>query len=107
MSAHGAVDALDLRILRIDKIVFIRRVCSIAMAKTELDRRQLQRFAGEHISRPGAGIARPNNRINTIPFIHRGFGADRQGIGRSTRGVVTTGHVHLNISEPAFCQVCL
>src|SRR6266545_6175016 len=40
--AHSAIDTLNLRILRLDQIVLVRRVRPTAMAKAELDCRKLQ-----------------------------------------------------------------
>jgi hypothetical protein len=50
--AHSAIDALNLRILRLDQIVFVGSVCSAAVAKTELNCRKLQWLTGEDVSRP-------------------------------------------------------
>src|SRR2546425_10718239 len=107
MSVHGAIDALNLRILRVDQIVLIRRVCSVAVPKPELDGRQFQGFTGEHISWPGTSIARPDDRINTISLVDRGFDADWQRIRLSACRVVATGPVHLDRPEPALRQVRL
>src|SRR5262249_57019656 len=63
------IEALDLRVGGFDDVIFVGRMCAAAVAESEMARGQLERFAGEDISRIRAGIARPEQRVDSEFFV--------------------------------------
>src|SRR5262245_9018757 len=60
---HGAVHPLDFWVGRVDHVIFVGSVRAAAVAEAEMAGWQPQRCAGENITRPGSGAARPENRL--------------------------------------------
>src|ERR1700730_1825344 len=58
VGARGAIQALDLGVGGFDYVVFVGGVGAAAVAKTEVAGGKTQRFAGEDVAGPGAGVAR-------------------------------------------------
>src|SRR6266849_11179485 len=86
--AHGAVHALELRVLRLDDVVFVRSVRAASMAEPEVARGQAQRLAGEYVAWPGPGAARQNDRLQPAPTVHCNLCADNRRVGRCARWIV-------------------
>src|SRR5438093_13437058 len=68
---HGAVEPLNLRVRRVDDVVFVRSMGATAVAEAEMAGWQAGRFAGEHVAGPGTRIARPEQRINPMAPVNR------------------------------------
>src|SRR6266852_5971214 len=68
--ADGAVHALELRVFRLDDVIFVRSVRAAAVAEAEVTCRQAQPLTGEYVARPGAGVARQNHRVNSASAVH-------------------------------------
>ena len=90
---HRAVEALDLRVRRLDHVVLVGRVRAAAVAEAEVAGRQLQRLAGEDVARLRAGVARPEDRIDAAPPVDGELRADERRVGRGAVRVVAAGHV--------------
>src|SRR5437870_4498478 len=105
--AHGAVDALDFRRRRLDDVVLVGRVRAAAVAPSEVARGEPQRITGEHIARPGAGIARQDDRVDPGAAVHRLLRPDDHGIGGRAGGIVAARHVDLDVPESPLRQVRL
>src|SRR5271157_4454165 len=67
--ARRAVDAYKLGVLRLDDVVFVRRVRAVAVAQAEVAGRQLQRVSGKYVTGPGPGIARPHYRVDASALV--------------------------------------
>src|SRR5262249_17689668 len=76
------------------------------MPEPEMSGRQSQRRAGESVPSQGAGIARQDERINTVPAIHRLLCLDKTSVGGRGGWVVTACHIYVDVTEAAFCKMC-
>src|SRR2546423_644445 len=74
--ARSALNALHLRIARLDHVILVGRVGAAAMSQAEVSGGQAQRVAGEDVSRPGAAEARQNDGINAGAVIDRSLRAN-------------------------------
>src|SRR3989442_14027101 len=93
VGAYGAVDALDLRVRRLDEVVLVRGVGAAAVAESEVTRGEPQRIAREHVARPGAGVARQENRVDPGASVHRILHLDERRAGGGAGGAVGAGPV--------------
>src|SRR5215471_21725151 len=64
-----AVEALHLRIRRLNHIILVRRMRTAAVTKTEMAGWQPERIPCEDITGPGAGQPRHDDGINARPLI--------------------------------------
>src|SRR5262249_61996905 len=75
------------------------------MPKPEMPRRQAQRRSRENIAGPRAGIAWHDEWINPVAAVHRLLCADQTGIGRRGGWIVAARHIHIDVTEAAFCEM--
>src|SRR5439155_3729688 len=104
---RGAVQAFDLRVGRLDDVVFIRGMCATAVAQAEMAGRQAEGRAGEHEAGPGPGVARPEQRLNTMTAVNGGLSLDESRVSGRAGGIITASHVDLDIAVTTFGQVPL
>src|SRR5262245_21171304 len=104
---HRAIRSLDLGVDGVDHVVFIGRVGATTVAQTEVACGQPQRVTGENVSRPGAGVARQQHRVDTTPLVHRSLCPDKRRIQGGAVGIVAAGHVDLDIAKASLSQVRL
>src|SRR5713101_7237643 len=105
--AHGAVHALELRVFRLDDVVFIRSVRAATVAEAEVTCRQVQRLTGEYVTRPGAGVARQNHRVNSPSAIDCGLCPNHRGVSGRAGGIIAATHMDFNIAETPLREVRL
>ena len=74
---YRAVEAPDFRIGGFDNIIFVRRVRAAAVAKSEVPRGELERFACEHVTGLRTGVARPEQCVDSELFVVRQLGLDQ------------------------------
>src|SRR5258705_11757585 len=82
---HSSIHPLDLWVGRFDDIILVWGVRSTPVAEAKVSRGQAQRLASENESRPGAGVARPEDRIDSRTAIDRQLGFDEIRIARRAR----------------------
>src|SRR5882672_2878247 len=63
-AADRGVEPVQPGIARLDQVVLVGGVRAAAVAQSEVAGRQLERLAGEHVARPGAGEPRPQDRLD-------------------------------------------
>ena len=78
-----------------------------AVAEAEVAGGEAQRVAGEDVAGPGAGVARPEDRLDLRTPIDGQLGADQRGVGRRARGIVTAAHAHVDVGVAALDEVLL
>src|SRR5439155_1007461 len=84
-----------------------KRISTTATVKLEMIGGELQRFAGESVTRIRAGIARPKQGIDSESFVSCDLRFDQRRIFRRAGRVVAAGHVHFDIAEAALRQMRL
>src|SRR5437899_11916503 len=105
VGADGAVDALDLRVARLDDVVLVGSVGAAAVAEAEVARGEAQGVAGEDVAGPGASETRKNDRIDAVLAIDGDRGLDDGGVGGRAGGVVAAGHVDFDVAEAALGEM--
>src|SRR5450631_2208865 len=70
VGTHGSIHALHFRVRGLDQVVLIGRVGTVAVPQPESAGGQVQRIAGENVTRPRSWTARKNNRIYAGISIH-------------------------------------
>src|SRR5947199_9558351 len=98
---YRAIESLYFRVRRFDDVIFVRRMCAGAVTEPEMSGRELERFAGKDISWIRAGVAWPQQRIDSEFLVRRGLRGYERGIGGCARWIVTARHVHFNVPEAA------
>src|SRR5262245_18351186 len=76
------------------------------MPEPDMSGRQAQRRAAENVARPRAGIARDDERIDTVTAVHRLLCPDQTSVGGRGGWVVTARHIYVDVTEAAFCKMC-
>src|ERR1700731_3045178 len=82
-------------------------MCAAAVAKTEMSGREFQWLAGENISWPGPGTARPHDWINTAALQHRNLFLEQFRISACAGRIVTARDIHFNVAEPTLPEMRL
>src|SRR5438270_8444922 len=106
MRPHRAIYSLHLRITGLDHVILIGRMRSAAVTETEVTGRQMQWLASENISRPRTCKPGKHDGINAGVLVHRLRRANDSRIRRRAGGIVSAGHVHLDIAETMVSQMC-
>src|SRR5437764_1485620 len=63
--------------------------------------------AADRIARPGTCVPGQHDRVDPATPVHRRLGPNQRRVRGGAVGVVSAGHVHLDIPETPFRQVCL
>src|SRR5262245_4000844 len=103
----GAVEALYVRVRRLDHVVLVRRMGPAAVAESEVAGGQFQRLAGEDVTRVRARVARPEHGIYSGALEDRHLGLDEPSRRRGARRVVAACDVDLQVAEAAGREVRL
>src|SRR5439155_11537575 len=86
-------------------VIFVRRMCAAAVPETEMSGCKFQGFARKDVTWIRAGVARPQQRIDSGFLVSRDLRLYERGIGGCARGIVTARHVHFDVAEPALGQM--
>src|SRR5690348_4958676 len=77
-----------------------------AVAKPEMASAKLERRVSENVTRPRATKPRQKHRIDPMILVNRFLRLDDRRIRRRRRGVITAGHVDVDVGKTFFRELC-
>src|SRR6202167_968912 len=107
VGTHRPINALHLRIGRVNQVILIGRVGAFAMSQSEMASGQAQGIAGEDVAGPRSWTARQNDRIDYGTSIYLYFGFDDSGVGGGAVGIVAARHIDLYVAKSLLSEVRL